>query len=47
MMETIFQIGLIVIDALLIATTESKAVKIMGVIAILFLAISLIGKSML
>jgi len=45
-METIFQIGLIVIDALLIATTESKTVKIMGVIAILFLAISLVGKFM-
>lgn len=46
-MEIIFQIGLIVIDALLIATTESKAVKIIGVVAILFLAVSLIGKSMI
>lgn len=42
-LENIFKIGLIIVDAIVIATTDNKVSKIAGVIAILFLGISFLG----
>lgn len=42
-MESIFKIVLIILDALVITTTDNKVSKIFGVMAIIFLSISLLG----
>lgn len=43
MSEELFRIGLIIIDALIIATTDSKIIKAFGVVGIICLAIALLG----
>jgi hypothetical protein len=42
-MESIFKIGLIILDALVITVADNKISKLFGVIAIIFLGISLLG----
>ena len=43
-MEMIFKVCLIIADAILITVTDSKISKICGVLAIIFLSISLLGR---
>ena len=40
----IFRVGLIIVNALCIATTDSKVVKAFGVVAITLMSISFLGK---
>ena len=40
----IFRVCLIIADALCIAKTDSKVVKVLGVVAITFMSISFLGR---
>ena len=40
----IFRVGLIIVNALCIATTDSKVVKALGIVAITLMSISFLGK---
>ncbi len=42
-MESIIKIGLIILDVLVISTTDNKISKLFGILAIIFLSISLFG----
>lgn len=42
-MKIIFKIVLIILDALVITTTNNKVSKLFGILAIIFLSISLLG----
>lgn len=43
-MEMIFKICIIITDAIIIAVTDSKISKIFGVLAIIFMCISFLGR---
>jgi hypothetical protein len=43
-METIFKVCLIIADAILLTVTDNKISKIFGVLAIILLSISLLGR---
>lgn len=43
MSDELLRIGLIIIDTLIIATTDSKIIKAMGIVGIICLALALSG----
>jgi hypothetical protein len=42
-MESIFKIVLIILDALVITATDNKISKLFGILAIIFLSLSMLG----
>lgn len=43
-MEIVFKVGLIIVNVILLTVTDNKISKIFGVLAIIFLSISLLGR---